>query len=69
MPLTNDEKGPTSPQVNKRVETKKDFPFYDKAAIYKQLQLDSGKYSKVKIIARRGGFDVASYVPLEPADA
>ena len=65
MQLTKGEKGPTMPQVNKRVETEKGFSFYDQAATYKQLQLDSGKFSKVKVIARSNGFDVASYVPLE----
>lgn len=53
------------PQVNKRVETECGFEYYDQASVYKQLQLDSGKFSKVKVIARRKGFDVASYVPLE----
>lgn len=65
MYSTDEEKGPTNPQVNKRVETKS-FEFYEQAATYKQLQLDNGKHSKVKVIARPNGrYDVASYVPLE----
>ena len=53
-----------SEQKNKRVETKT-FEFYEQAAEYKKLQLDSGKYSKVKIILRaNSNYNVASFVPV-----
>ena len=58
----------TSDQINKRVETES-FKVYEQAAIYKQIKIDGGKYSKVKIIRRsNGSFDVACYVPLEKKD-
>ena len=52
------------PQVNKRVETKT-FSLYDQADEYRLAQLETKAYSKVKVIARVSGYDVASYLPLE----
>jgi hypothetical protein len=54
----------TNEPRNKRAGTKS-FDCYEQASIYKQLQLDGGKFSKVKIKKRnRGGYDVLSYVPI-----
>ena len=67
--LSIDEKGPTNPQVNKRVGCVS-YPSYAKAGEAKSLALETGLYSKVKVIARPSGkFDVAMYVPIKDSNA
>ena len=62
--LSISEKGPIHPQVNKRVGCS-NYDSYESAAAAKVECLGTGLYSKVKVIARKGGnFDVACYVPL-----
>jgi hypothetical protein len=61
-------KGPTHPQRNKRVSTRR-FMNYEDAAEFKAVQRKTGTFSKVKVFRRSNiHFDVASYVPLETSD-
>lgn len=55
---------PVNEQSNKRVGLR-NFQTYEEAAAFKKELLETGDYSKVKVIRRpKGNFNVACYVPL-----